>query len=69
MTDDQLDAAYTALSCALTDAGAERGELVLARLALLLMHELDDPARIMRAIETARVSASPNRQEESPCSR
>jgi hypothetical protein len=55
MTDEQLDAAYTEVCRALTDAGEARGELFLARLALALMHELDDPARIARAVAAARL--------------
>jgi hypothetical protein len=56
MTDEQLDAAYTEVCRALTDAGPARGELFLARLALLLMHEVNDPARIARAVAAARVA-------------
>jgi hypothetical protein len=56
MTDEELDAAYTDACRALTEAGEARGELFLARLALALMHELDDPARIARAVAAARLA-------------
>lgn len=68
MTDEQLDAVYTATCRALTGAGPERGEVFLARLALLLMHEVDDPARIERAIAAARVwPENSTNQEGIPC--
>jgi len=37
----------------MTNAGEEKTELYLARLVLLLMHEIDDPQRIKRALEAA----------------
>jgi hypothetical protein len=55
MTDEQLDVAYTDVCRALTAAGAARGDLYLARLALALMHELDDPVRIATALAAARL--------------
>lgn len=57
MTDEQLDAAYTDVCRALTDAGEASTERFLARLVLLLMHEVDDPARIARAVAAARENA------------
>ena len=57
MTDEQLDAAYTDVCRALTDAGEAGAERFLARLVLLLMHEVDDPARIARAVAAARENA------------
>lgn len=56
MTDEQLDAAYTEVCRALTEAGEARAELFLGRLVLALMHELDDPERIARAVATARLA-------------
>lgn len=54
MTDQELDDAYTATCRTLAEVGEERSRLYLARLALLLMLELDDPAAIQRAITQAR---------------
>jgi hypothetical protein len=57
MTDEELDAAYTEVCRALTDEGEAGGagaERFLTRLVLLLMHEVDDPARISRAVAAAR---------------
>jgi hypothetical protein len=67
MTDEQLDAVYTATCRALTAAGPGRGEIFLARLALLLMHEVDDTARIERAIAAAGEAADGSLKEEIPC--
>ena len=53
MNDRQLDELYTQTCHAMTAAGKAKTELFLARLVLLLMHELDDPARIRGAIEAA----------------
>jgi len=37
----------------MTDAGQAKTELFLSRLVLLLMHEIDEPERIRRAIAQA----------------
>lgn len=49
----RLDDLYTKLCYGLTERGTERTPTVLARLVLLLMHEVDDPAAIERAIDEA----------------
>lgn len=49
----QLDELYTRLCYGLTGRGTEQTPTVLARLVLLLMHELDDPVAIDRAIGEA----------------
>jgi hypothetical protein len=56
LTPDQLDEVYTRACQAMTDVGEARGELFLARLALLLMKEVGDAARIGAAIDAARRS-------------
>jgi hypothetical protein len=56
MTDQELDDVYTETCRKLGEVGPERAELYLARLALLLMLELDDPAAICRAIGAARAN-------------
>lgn len=53
MSAAQLDELYTKLCYGLTDRGSEQTPTVLARLVLLLMHEVDDPAAIDRAIDEA----------------
>jgi len=53
MNEQQLDELYTQACHAMTAAGNAKTELFLARLALLLMHELEDPVRIRGAIEAA----------------
>ncbi|MCC6209982.1 MAG: DUF2783 domain-containing protein [Burkholderiales bacterium] len=53
MNAQELDEAYTRLCYALTDAGESRTPMILARLALLLMQEVGDAARIGRAIDAA----------------
>ena len=50
---DDLEAAYEALATAIDTAGAEREALFLARLALVLGHELGDIAAFREAIRTA----------------
>jgi hypothetical protein len=54
MTAEELDQLYTQACYAMTDAGAEKTELFLSRLVLLLMHEIDEAPRIARAIAQAR---------------
>lgn len=53
MNEEQLDEVYTLTCRAMTDAGADKTELFLGRLVLLLMHEVDDVERIKRAIAAA----------------
>jgi hypothetical protein len=59
MNESELDELYT-LSCrAMSELGEEneeKAQLFLARLSLLLMEALDDPARIRQAIGAARES-------------
>jgi hypothetical protein len=54
LTDQELDDVYTTACYAMTDVGEARQPLFLARLALLLMKEVGDTARIRAAIESAR---------------
>jgi hypothetical protein len=53
MTEQQLDELYTQTCQAMTALGAEKSELFLARLSLLLMQALDEPARIRELIAAA----------------
>ena len=50
---EALDEIYTTLCQRLTERGIEQTPAVLARLVLLLMREVDDPAVIQRAVEQA----------------
>lgn len=50
MSEQQFEELYTRLCHALTDAGEAATPAILARLVLLLMKELDEPAAIERAI-------------------
>lgn len=54
MTDEQIDQLYADCARELGTVGEERAGLYLARLALLLMLEVDDPARVSQAIRAAR---------------
>ena len=54
LTDQELDDVYTTACYAMTDLGEAKQPLFLARLALLLMKEVGDAARIHAAIESAR---------------
>ena len=54
MNEQQLDEVYSETCNAVTAVGEAQSELFLARLALLLMRELDDPPRIREAIAAAR---------------
>jgi Protein of unknown function (DUF2783) len=56
LTAEQLDEVYTRACRAMTELGEARGELFLARLALLLMKQVGDADRIAGAIDTARRS-------------
>lgn len=53
MNAQELDDAYTRLCYALTEAGEAKTPMVLARLALLLMQEVGDAARVTKAIDDA----------------
>jgi len=50
---EQVDELYTQTCHAMTRAGEANTELFLSRLVLLLMHEVDEPERIGRAIAEA----------------
>lgn len=53
MTEQELDEVYTRVCRRIETAGAGRTERYLARLVLLLMGEVNDRARIERAIDAA----------------
>lgn len=53
MTPDELDEVYTELCQQMTALGPEAIERVLARLALLMIHELDDAERARSVIRRA----------------
>ena len=53
---DQLDHVYTEACRSMTALGADQTELFLARLALLLMKEVGDSARILDAVAAAHKS-------------
>jgi hypothetical protein len=50
---DSRDRLYAALASAITEAGAVREPLFLARLALLLMEQVGDEARCQAALAEA----------------
>lgn len=50
---DELDEVYTALCYGLTERGVEATPAILARLVLLLMHEVGERDAIERAIQAA----------------
>ena len=50
---EDFEAAYETLAQAIDSAGAEREALFLARLALVLGHELGDITAFRKAIKTA----------------
>jgi hypothetical protein len=52
---DRLVAQLTAIRDRFDDAA---GEAFLARLVLLLAHEVDDPERVLRAVDDAAAAAS-----------
>lgn len=56
---DQLDEVYTRACYTMTELGAARTELFLARLTLLLMKEVGDAPRIQAAIAAAREGMQP----------
>ena len=53
LTAQQLDDLYTDLCYRMTEAGEAATPEILARLALLLMHQVDDAGRIAGAIDAA----------------
>jgi len=53
LTPSELDQLYTSLCEGLTEVGDERTPTVLARLSMLLMHEVGDAPRIAAAISEA----------------
>ncbi len=53
LTSAELDELYSLLSAGLTEAGDEKTAMVLARLSLLLMHEVGDKERVHTAIQEA----------------
>lgn len=53
MNDSELDAVYTRLCKTMTELGAERSPLFLARFALLAIVELGDPALALRLVDAA----------------
>jgi hypothetical protein len=54
LTEQELDEVYTRTCYTLTELGEAQSPLFLARLALLLMKEVGDPARVRTALEAAR---------------
>lgn len=53
MTDDELDSVYGEFCRALTRAGAERAEPLLARFALLAILAIDDAGKIRQLLASA----------------
>lgn len=53
MNDSELDAVYTRLCKTMTEVGAERSPLFLARFAMLAIVEMGDPARAMQLVDAA----------------
>ncbi|MFC0132628.1 hypothetical protein CR105_17025 [Massilia eurypsychrophila] len=53
MQDSELDAVYTRLCKTMTEVGADRSPLFLARFAMLAIIELGEPALAMRLIDAA----------------
>jgi hypothetical protein len=58
LTDQELDEVYTRACHAMTELGESKQPLFLARLALVLIKEVGDAARIRAAIESARADAA-----------
>jgi hypothetical protein len=59
LTPQDLDDLYTELCRSMTEAGDDALQGILARLVLLLMHEVDDAAAIRRAIKDALSTGAP----------
>jgi hypothetical protein len=53
MTDSELDAVYTRLCRTMTELGADKGSLFLARFALLAIERINDPIASMRIVDDA----------------
>lgn len=53
MKDHDLDTVYTALCKTMTDLGADRTPLFLARFALLAIARIDDPDAAIRIVDDA----------------
>lgn len=53
MNDSELDAVYTRLCKTMTELGADRSPLFLARFALLAIVELGDAALALRLVNAA----------------
>lgn len=53
MNDSELDAVYTRLCKTMTELGADRSPLFLARFALLAIVELGDAALATRLVDAA----------------
>ncbi len=54
MNEQDIDRLYTALCTAMTDIGAERSPLLLARFALLAMLQIGDAVVVEKMIADAR---------------
>ena len=54
-----MEDVFLALNAAIDAAPPEQESLLLAKVALLLAHELDDAPRALRAIEAARRDMTP----------
>ncbi|WP_425073589.1 hypothetical protein [Sagittula sp. S175] len=53
MTPSEVETVYEALARRLDTVGPERRELFLAKLALLLAHEVEDTGQVLHLIEDA----------------
>lgn len=53
MKDSELDAVYTQLCRTMTELGADKAPLFLARFALLAIERIDDPEAARRLISDA----------------
>lgn len=53
MNDSELDAVYTRLCKTMTELGADKAPLFLARFALLAIEQIGDPAAVTRIVDDA----------------
>lgn len=53
MTPTDVELVYDALAQKIDTVGPEKSELFLAKLALLLSHEIGNPTRVIRLIDAA----------------
>ena len=53
MKDSELDAVYTQLCRTMTELGADRAPLFLARFALLAIERINDPVAALRIVDDA----------------